>query len=87
MFSNSYKMKNWNTFILSADFNVNLGRHEDSGNVGVVKKVQDTLTQDKEEIRYEIQQNRAEMERVKDEMQIYRYQMQIVIANLPHIKE
>jgi hypothetical protein len=45
------------------------------------------LTLDKEEIKIEIQQNRAEMERVKDEMVMYRNDMMNVIAGLPYIKE
>jgi hypothetical protein len=37
--SASYKMPNWNTFILSADFSINLGKSEESSNVGVIKNV------------------------------------------------
>jgi len=45
------------------------------------------LALDKEEIKFEIQQNRAEMERVKDEMRAYRYEMTKVIEGLPFIKD
>lgn len=34
-----FNMEKWNTFILSADFNVNLGASEEAGNVGVIKNV------------------------------------------------
>jgi hypothetical protein len=80
-------MPKWNTFILSADFSINLGKSEESSNIGVIKNIQTTLTIDKEEIKYEVQQNRAEMERVKDEMLGYRNEMIEVINGLPFIKE
>lgn len=37
--SDRYKMHEWNTFLLSADFNINLGASEQSGNVGIIKNV------------------------------------------------
>lgn len=80
-------MQKWDTFLLSADFNINLGKSEESGNIGVIKNVQQQLVIDKEEIKNEVQQNRSEMERVQLEMRQYRYAMDNIITDLPHIKE
>ena len=63
--------------MLTADFNHNLGRNDEThdGNIGVIKKVQNTLNVHKREITDEVSKNRAEMERVKDEMKRYRLEM------------
>ena len=47
-------METWNSFILSADFSINLGKSDEDGNIGIIRHVTSTLLADKEEIRYEL---------------------------------
>mgnify|MGYP006139823503 CR=1 FL=1 len=73
--------------MLTADFNYNLGKSDDvHGNIGVIKKVQNTLNVHKREITNEVSKNRAEMERVKEEMKRYRMEMVETMRDLDIVK-
>jgi hypothetical protein len=83
----SFELPRFNIFMLTADFNYNLGKSDDDhGNIGVIKKVQNTLNVHKHEITNEVSKNRAEMERVKDEMKKYRMEMVETMRDLDTVK-
>lgn len=73
--------------MLTADFSQNLGNNNDShGSMGVIKKVQNTLNSHKRVITDEVSKNRAEMERVKEEMKRYSFEMFETMRDLDIVK-
>lgn len=85
--SKYFKLEQFNSFLLTADFNTNQDNQEDCGNLGVIKKVQNILISHKEEIAYDVVKNRNEMERVRDEMAVYRKEMIDLIKEISDTKE
>ena len=50
--------------------------------MGVIKKVQEILTDHKEEIAYDVRKNRTEMEMIRDEMAVYRQEMLLLCREI-----
>tara|TARA_B110000285_G_scaffold233260_1_gene306488 strand:+ start:5125 stop:5754 length:630 start_codon:yes stop_codon:yes gene_type:complete len=65
-------IKSFDCFLLTFDTSNNLGDEEIDAHLGVIKKVQETLKEHKSEIREAINQNGAQMNRVQEEMKLYR---------------
>jgi hypothetical protein len=86
-------IKNFDCFLLSFDTTNTLGGSSDSKeHLGVIKKVQDTLRDHKTEVHDAILKNGIMMNRVEDEMILYRalmkkYKKQLIETGIQIINE
>ena len=72
---NTKFIKPFDSFLITFDTSDTLGDDDMDAHLGVIKKVQETLKEHKHEIREAINQNGAQMNRVQEEMKLYRQLM------------
>ena len=65
-------IKPFDCFLLTFDTDDKLDDEDQDANLGVIKKVQETLKEHKIEVRDAINKNAIEMDRVQEEMKLYR---------------